>query len=168
MIVSEQLGFLFSDESQVVDLIIYFISYVQTQFKVTVEKIKSNNGSEYVNTRLQSHLSSLGIIHQTTCPNSPQQNGIAERKHQNLLNITRALKFQSQVPISLWGYCVLTAAHLITLLPTPTLNYKTPYQVLFNKQPDYSHLRTFVCLCYITDLYHPTDNLLQELSNVCF
>ncbi|KAL0401839.1 UNVERIFIED_CONTAM: Retrovirus-related Pol polyprotein from transposon RE1 [Sesamum latifolium] len=46
----------------------------------------------------QSLFSSLGIIHQTTCSYTPQQNGIVERKHKHLLEVARALLFQSSLP----------------------------------------------------------------------
>lgn len=36
------------------------------------------------------------IIHQTTCPHTPQQNGIVEIKHKHILNIGRAIQFQAQ------------------------------------------------------------------------
>ena len=41
-----------------------------------------------------------GIIHQSSCPHSPQQNGISERKMRHLLEVTRALKFHMHVPKS--------------------------------------------------------------------
>jgi len=45
------------------------------------------------------------IVHQTTCIETPQQKGIAERKHQHLLNVTRSLLFQPNLPTVFWSYC---------------------------------------------------------------
>ena len=38
------------------------------------------------------------ILHQSTCIDTPQQNGIAERKNKHLLKVARSLLFQSGVP----------------------------------------------------------------------
>ena len=84
-----------------------------------------------------------GIIHQSSCVDTPQQNGVAERKNRHLLETTRALLFEKQVPKHYWGEAVLTAAHLINRLPSRVLGNKTPVSVLsqfyleFNKS---SHL----------------------------
>lgn len=113
--------FSLEDKSCVSNLLKNFIAYVQTQFHTTIQVIRSDNGTEFVNNDLSSYLQSLGIIHQTSCPYTPQQNGIAERKHQHLLNVARSLKTQSHVPSSLWGDCILTAAHLINITPSKQL-----------------------------------------------
>jgi len=83
---------------------------------------------------------------------TPQQNGIVEMKHIHLLEITRALLFQSQVHISYWGECLLITTYLINRLPSKVLKGQTPYSILFNKLLAYKLLKTFGCLCYVSTL----------------
>lgn len=79
---------------------------------------------------------------------TPQQNGMVERKHRNLLNVTCALRFQVGLPIKFLGECVLTITYLINHSLTPLLSGKTPYELLFNSIPLFSHLKAFGCLCF--------------------
>ena len=72
-----------------------FISYVENHFQTTVKIIRSDNGAEFAMTNF---FSSKGIIHQKTCIETPEQNGIVERKHQHILNVTRALLVQANLP----------------------------------------------------------------------
>lgn len=44
------------------------------------------------------------------------------------------------------------AAFLINRMPSVVLDGKSLYQTLMNKLPDYGFLRTFGCLCYVSNL----------------
>jgi hypothetical protein len=68
--------------------------------------------------------------------------------------VSKALRFQANLPLPLWGYCVLIVTHLINRIPTPLLGNKSPFELLFNKLTNYSYLQVFGCLCYAATLSH--------------
>uniref|UniRef100_A0A2N9J617 Integrase catalytic domain-containing protein n=1 Tax=Fagus sylvatica TaxID=28930 RepID=A0A2N9J617_FAGSY len=105
-------------------------------------------GGEFTSTEFNKFCADNGIIHQLSCPHTPQQNGVAERKHRHLIQCALALLSQSNLPISYWSYAVSTAAHLINKLPTPLLSNKSPWESLFHTKPTLTHLRAFGCQCF--------------------
>ena len=94
----------------------------------------------------------FGIEHQKSYRDTPQQNGVVERKHKHLLETARALSFQSNLPKSFWGYCILSVAYIINRLPLQCLNNVSPYQKLFGKPPSTDHMRSFGCLGFVSTL----------------
>ena len=131
-----------------------FIAYASNQFHAQVQIIRSDNGSEFGDQHAIAFYKGKGIIHQISCVDAPQQNEVVERKHKQLLEVARALLFQSKVPIRFWGDCILTATYLVNRLPNSVIGFKTPYELLFSSQPPYDHLRTFGCLCFMSTLKH--------------
>ena len=81
---------------------------------------------DYFNHSLNSFCQKEGIIHESTCVKTPQQNGIAERKNGHLLNQTRAMLFQNKILKKYWGEAVLTASYLINRIPAYLLVFLTP------------------------------------------
>ncbi|PKI38709.1 hypothetical protein CRG98_040900 [Punica granatum] len=103
---------------------------------------------EFLSRELQDFFSMHGIVHQTSCTDTSQQNGRVERKHRHILNVARAFMFQASLPTRFWGECVSTAVHLINITPSSLLDNKSPHEVLFGKPPNYSNLRVFGSFCY--------------------
>ncbi|KAL2236583.1 UNVERIFIED_CONTAM: Retrovirus-related Pol polyprotein from transposon RE1 [Sesamum indicum] len=124
---------------------------VRTQFESKVKVLRSDNGSEFTSGVFQYLLHSLGILHKRSCPHTPQQNGVVERKHRHILDVARALLFQAHLPSTFWGESILAATHLINKLPTHVLKWQSPYEVLHHKLPSYSNLRVFGCLCFTSN-----------------
>ncbi|GAU29493.1 hypothetical protein TSUD_360380 [Trifolium subterraneum] len=108
----------------------------------------SDNGNEF----LRDFYKETGIVHQTSCVATPQQNGIVERKHQHILAVTRALLFQSHLPKIFWSHVVNHAIHIINRLLTPFLANKSPYQLLHQTLPDITTLKVFGSLCFASTL----------------
>ena len=141
-------------------LIKSFVAMAKTQFNGTVKTIRSDNALELgLSNEAIDFFASSGIIHQSSCVQTPQQNGVVERKHKHLLEVSRALLFQSKLPLHFWGDCLLTATYLINRMPTVILHNKSPFELLFRKPPSLDHLRVFGCLCYMATHKQGRDKL---------
>ena len=70
-----------------------FCEMVKTQFGAKVKIIRSDNGAEFTSNLMKKFYRNNGIIHEAICVETPQQNGMVERKHRHILNVARALQF---------------------------------------------------------------------------
>ena len=135
-------------KSEVFSKFLLFKAFVETQFSTKIKTSRSDGGGEYTSTEFKSFLSQHGIIHQLSCPYTPQQNGLVERKHRHLIETTITLLSQASMSTSFWSYALLTATFLINLLPTFVLNFVSPWSKLYSASPDLSQLKVFGCACY--------------------
>ena len=95
--------YLMKEKSEVGKLFQTFYNMIETQFQVKNGIFHTDNGIEYFNEFLGSFLKEKGIHHQSTCVNTPQQNGTTERKNKHLLEVARAIMFSMNVPRYFWG-----------------------------------------------------------------
>lgn len=56
-----------------------FHKTINTQFDKKIEIFQSDGGGEFTSTKLKNFLDQQGIVHQMSCPHTPQQNGVAKR-----------------------------------------------------------------------------------------
>ena len=95
-----------------------------------------------------------GILHQSSCTDTPEQNGIAERKNKHLLEVARAMMFYMNLPKYFWGDAVLTASYLINRMPSKVLQYSTPLECFKKIFPESRvnsdlPLKIFGCTAYV-------------------
>ncbi|KAL5703600.1 hypothetical protein ACHQM5_022129 [Ranunculus cassubicifolius] len=125
-----------------------FLNLIKNQFNTTIKLFQSDGGTEYVNQTVSTLCVKLGIHHRLSCPHTPQQNGLAERKHRHISEMARTLIVTSGVPLNLWFEAVSTAVFLINRLPTSVLQWSSPFSCLYGTLPSYNQLRIFGCACY--------------------
>lgn len=62
--------------------------------------------------------------------------------------MTRNLLATANLQLNLWVEAALTFIYLINILPTPLLKWQSPFSIIFQCSPSYSHLQTFGCSCF--------------------
>ena len=77
------------------------------------------------------------------------------------------LRFQSHLPITFWGECILTTIHIINRLPTLLLHKKTSFEILYKKPPDYSRMRVFGCITFAT-IVNPSSKFSPRATKCIF
>lgn len=97
----------------VIFLLKNFIDMVHTQFNKKIHVFRSNNGPEFFNQHCANLFQSLGIIHQSSCPYTPQQDGVVERRHRHILETARTIKFQGCLLDRFWGICIEVVVYII-------------------------------------------------------
>ena len=122
--------YLLKDRTEVLSMIHQFLQKVTTQYVCTPKVLRRDNATELVQKDFQSLCTSSGILHQTSCPHTSQQNGVAERKHRHFLDMTHTLFYKMGVPHEFWDDATLTFAFLINRHPSTLLGGEVPLRHL--------------------------------------
>lgn len=152
------------NKSQVFDCFVKF----HLQFSKKLKILRSDNGGEFIDNNFRSYCDKFGIVHQTTCPHTAEQNGVSEQKHRHLIETTCTVLLHSSMPLKSWVEALTTATYLINRLSTPTLNNLSPFEKLFHTPPDYNALKTFRCLCFPWLKPYVNSKLAPKSNPCCF
>ena len=76
-----------------------------------------------------------------------------ERKHHHIImNVTRSLLFQSNLPKIFWSLATLHVVFLINRIPSKHLHNLSPNELLHNREPDFNFLKVFGYLAFASTL----------------
>ncbi|GKF09983.1 retrovirus-related pol polyprotein from transposon TNT 1-94 [Tanacetum coccineum] len=123
--------------------IINLLKMIQVRHKETVRRIRTDNGTEFVNQTLREYYEKVDISHETSVARSPQQNGVVETRNTRII--------YAKAPLFLWVEAVATACYTKNRSMIRRRHGKTPYELLHDKPPDLSYLHVFGTLCYPTN-----------------
>ena len=146
-----------------------FYAEILTQFNISIRVLRSDNAREYFSAPFISFMSQHGILHQSSCAHTPQQNRVAESKNRHLIETTRTLLLHYHVPFRFWGDIVFTACYLINRMPSSVLHAQIPHSLLFPNQPLYFlPPRVFGCTCFVHILTPGQDKLSAKATKCIF
>ena len=120
---------------------------VEKQTGKSIKRLRTDGGGEYEKW-MKDHLKGSGIIHETTAPYSPDQNGVAERANRTIMERVKAIIAESKLDKRLWMEIADTVVYLKNRSPTSAVA-TTPYELWHGAKPDLSHLRIIGSTAYV-------------------
>ncbi|KAM1047539.1 hypothetical protein ACFX2C_026882 [Malus domestica] len=154
------------NKSDVYTVFVKFHAFVMNHFKCSIKTLQSDGGGEYMSRLFKQFLDTNGILHLVSCPYTPQQNGLAERKHRHIIETTVTLLSAARLPQQFWFHACSHAVFLINRMPCQNLEMVSPYVKLFAQSPSLSSLKIFGTAVY--PYLRPYNvNKLQARSDEC-
>nr|GFB70956.1 hypothetical protein [Tanacetum cinerariifolium] len=108
--------------------------YILVRLNVPVRRIRTDNGTEFVNQTLRDYYEEVGISHETSVARSPQQNGVVERRNRTLIEAARTMLIYAQAPLFLWAEAVATACFTRNRSIIRLRHGKTPYELMHDAE----------------------------------
>ncbi|CAE7034426.1 hypothetical protein PTTW11_05430 [Pyrenophora teres f. teres] len=90
-----------------------------------------------------------GITFTPSPPDTPDQNGLAERSGGVIMATARKLRIQSRLPHKLWPHIVAHATRLLNRIPVQRKDWQTPFEMVHARQPDLSYVRIIGSRAYV-------------------
>jgi len=119
--------------------LLIFIPLFLLNFPLPLKLFKLIGGGEYTSNRLKLFLLNKGISHRLSYLYTPEQNGVAERKHRHIIETTITLLQTAKLPSKFWSYACQTATYLINRMPTIVLHNSSPFEMLLGSSPTITH-----------------------------
>ena len=115
--------------------------------KFTLATIMTDQGGELARSNKFKLLCQRNnYILQPTGAYASKQNGMAEKPNKDLAQIMRCLLYSAGLDSKFWSYALRHAVYLKNRWPHASLQWHTPYELMFKTKPELSHLRIFSAL----------------------
>ena len=141
------------------------IQIIKTQWNKTVCVIRMDGETSLIQEH-QKLAMELGIICRISAPDTPEQNGSAERSGGVLMTKARAMALEALLPSNLWPETVICASYITNRTPVCQLGWKTPFEIVHGSKPSYAHLHIFGCRAYALDKHVAKTNKLSPRAHI--
>nr|KAJ0211099.1 hypothetical protein LSAT_V11C400217220 [Lactuca sativa] len=154
--------YLLHSKDEALDKFKIYKQQVELHKNESIKVLRTDRGGEYYD---PVYFESTGIIHQTTAPYTPQQNGVAERKNRTLKEMVNSMFSYSGLSERFWGEAMLTSCYILNRTPNKR-SKNTPYELWCKKVPNLSYLKVWGCRAVIR-LTEPKRKTLGERGIDC-
>jgi transposase InsO family protein len=138
--------YLLGKKDETYETFLTFKANVEKQSDHKIKILRSDGGGEYIGGQFQDFLKQEGIEHQLTMPDSPEQNGVAERYNRTLIEGVRAMLHGAKMSKGFWGEAVLCFNYTRNRTWVKgSAEDVTPYEGWTGHVPSVVHLRPFGC-----------------------
>nr|GFB76165.1 retrovirus-related Pol polyprotein from transposon TNT 1-94 [Tanacetum cinerariifolium] len=141
------------------EVIISFIKKTQGNLQLQVQRVQTDNGTEFKNKNLVKFFDEVGITQQFSAARTPQQNGVVERRNRTLVKAARTMLTFANLPLFLWAKSIATACFTQNRSIIHKLFDKTPYELINKRKPNIKFFRVFGCRCYLLSDYEDVGKL---------
>ncbi|CAI5996887.1 unnamed protein product [Closterium sp. NIES-65] len=145
-------------KGDVIEVLIDWIRAARLQLRQSfgsdfpVLRLHSDRGGEFSSSLLRAYCRARGIRQTFTLPDSPQQNGIAERRIGMVMDVARTSMMHAAAPHFLWPFAVRYAAHQINLHPRVSWPETSPALLWTGKVGNASAFRVWGSRAFVRDL----------------
>ena len=126
-------------------------AWIKNQTGLDILTLRSDGGGEFKSKEFSEHLATKGTKHETSCANTPSQNGVSERFNRTVMETARCMLHSSNAPLWLWSEAIRFATYILNRVPSKE-KLKTPHEILFREIPDVSSILQFGAHAYILAL----------------
>lgn len=126
--------------------------------------MRTNRGGKFNSFEFNEFCKEHGIKRQLTVAYTPQQNGVAERKNQTIMNMVWCMLSEKIIPKTFWSEAVNWTRHVLDRSPTLTVKDVMPEEVWSGCKPLVAHFRVFKCVAPV----HFPDVKRTKLENKSF
>ncbi|KAG3230135.1 hypothetical protein PI124_g24766 [Phytophthora idaei] len=134
-----------SESEDCIKTIKTYIMKVQKQFGKKVKFVWHDGAREFATNSLKDFYEDEGIEQQTTVPYAHQTNGTAERAIRTIVTIGRSMLHHAKLDKCFWAEAAMTAIYVKNRLPSPKIEHKTPFEIVYKSKPSVKHMRVFGC-----------------------
>lgn len=119
-----------------------FYKRVETQHNTKIKQIMTDRVSEFLSKEFSNWLKTKGIVHFSTSPFSPFQNGVSEKRNSTLQTMVQCSLEDASLGQSFWAEALTYSNYTLNRTWSSVIG-KTPYEVMYNRKPKLSHLHIF-------------------------